>query len=485
MRKILFRLNLFLILFYFACNPKADDQKKNKEPNVVVIFIDDMGYADPGCFGNPLISTPNIDKLAADGLRLTNFYASSPICSPSRAALLTGQYPMRHKIHSFLNTRESQRNRKMNDYLDPNVPTLAKTLKENGYTTGHFGKWHLGGGRDVDDAPYPTAYGFNKSFVAFEGMGDRVLLPDHMLSRKSAAIGKGNISWSPKNKLTEIYVDSALAFVKRIENKPFYINLFPNDVHDGHYPPEGSTEKFKSITDNPYEQKFLAVLEELDKQIGRFLLSLDSLGKLDNTIIIFTSDNGPTDWPKYYERDRYPDSYDGELYPPGFTGRFFGRKWSLYEGGIRMPFIVRWDGKIPKGVTDSTTIVSAIDLFPSICSMLELKYPEDLDGTDKSMALMGEPIGDTLPVMWEYGSNPGGSLEPGNDDFISPELAIRDGDWKLLMDNDSTNIELYNLKTDPGETQNLAESKPEITKELARKVLTWRREMPVEMEINR
>ena len=451
------------------------------KPNVVIIFIDDMGFADPSCFGNPLIKTPNIDALAQNGIKLTNFYVNSPICSPSRAALNTGQYPMRNKIHSFINSSKDNARRGMADFLDPNVNTLAKTLKSNGYVTAHIGKWHLGGGRDVDYAPFIQEYGFEKSFTSFEGLGDRVLFNDHGLSKQSAELNKGRIVWADKCDVTKMYVDSALAFVSNHKGKPFFLHLFPDDVHDEHLPRAERAQKFASITENPWEQKFLAVLEELDNQLGRFIQGLEEMGELDNTLIVFTSDNGPTDWPRYYDASKYPEGYEGKLYAPGFAGQFFGRKWSLYEGGIRMPFIAQWAGHIQKGSTDSTTVMSAIDLYPTICSLLGIAFPENLDGTDKSPALLGRPMGNTPPVMWEYGSAPHGSIKPGNSDYISPNLAIRNGDWKLLINADSTNIQLFNLKNDPGETTNLADQNQPIVKELSEKVIQWRKAMPVEI----
>lgn len=147
-------------------------------PNVVIIFIDDMGYADPSCFGNPMVKTPNIDALAEEGLKFTNFYVNSPICSPSRVALTTGRYPMRYSIHSYIASSRQNKARAMADYLEPSAPTFARTLQQNGYATGHFGKWHMGGGRDLGDVPLPMEYGYDKSLVSFEGIGDRVLFPD-------------------------------------------------------------------------------------------------------------------------------------------------------------------------------------------------------------------------------------------------------------------------------------------------------------------
>jgi arylsulfatase A-like enzyme len=470
-------LPLLLPAVFFGCTSKDD----NPKPNVAIIFIDDMGYGDLSCYGDTLVKTPNIDALANQGVRFTNFYVNSPICSPSRVALNTGMYPMRYKIHSYIASSKQNSDRAMADFLDPSANTLARTLHDHGYATGHFGKWHMGGGRDLGNVPYPTEYGFDKSLVAFEGIGNRVLFPDDNLCEQSAQLGNGKIIWAPKHISTSIYVDSALAFIGNCKEKPFYVNLCPNDVHDPHLPDSAKVLNWVAVTDNPWEQKFFAVLEELDKQIGRFISELEHMGKLDNTIILLASDNGPTDWPYYYNRSRYPENYEGELYPPGFTGGLYGRKWSLYEGGIREPFIVYWKGHFPEGQIDDETIVSAIDIFPSVCSLLGIDYPENLDGTDKTQAFSGKPMDQVPPVMWEYASNPGGSILPGNEKNISPNLAIRDGDWKLLINVDSTNAQLYNLKNDPFEQTNLAEQQTDITSRLSKQVIAWRRAMPVKI----
>lgn len=478
--KTLFGLFSILVLG-FSCTFKNDKTKSLKKPNVIIIFIDDMGYGDLSCYGNTIVKTPNIDALANKGVRFTNFYVNSPICSPSRVALNTGTYPMKHKIHSYIAGSKQNESRAMAHYLDPNVSTMADILKQNGYATGHFGKWHMGGGRDLGDVPYPSDYGFDKSLVSFEGIGDRVLFPNDDLCAQSAKLGKGNIIWSEKSKSTAIYVDSALAFIRRSGNHPFYINLCPNDVHDPHIPDSSQLKKWEGSTQNPYEQKFFAILDELDKQLGRFVDELDRMGKLDNTIIMFASDNGPTDWPHYYNKDRYPEGYEGELYAPGFTGGLSGRKWSLYEGGIREPFFVYWKGHIPAGKTDSITVLSAIDILPSVCSLLGVESPEMLDGTDKSQAFIGNEITTVPAIMWEYSSNPGGSIKPGNKNNISPNLAIRSGNWKLLVNTDGSEAQLYNLSDDPKELKNVIEEHEILAKELKDKVINWRKAMPVAM----
>jgi len=441
----------------------AKDRKRR--PNIIFVFIDDMGYADPSCFGNPSMKTPNIDRLAADGLRVTQFYTNSPICSPSRVAVMTGQYPIRWRVHSYLESRANNRKRQMANWLDPKAPMTARILKQAGYATAHFGKWHIGGGRDVGDAPLPQEYGFDESLVAFEGLGDRILFSKKGLSGRSAELGRGDIEYLPKHQSTQRYVDRTLKFIRHNSDRPFYIELFPNDVHDAHVPPEEAVEKWKAVTDNPFEQKFFAVLEELDRQIGRLLNGLDAAGLAEETLIVFTSDNGPTDWPHYYRK-----GFD----PPGFTGPLYGRKWSLYEGGIRMPFIARWKGVIPSGSVDTESVMCGIDLAPTFCHVAGVKLPDTVrhDGEDMHRVLLGHPRPRSRPVFWQYGE-PYSRLRPGNPDFISPSLAVRDGDWKLLINTDGTDARLFNLADDIGERRNALDKNPQIAQELWKKIRTW------------
>lgn len=454
-------------LLFFAVIVSGGVAVGNRPPNVVVLFIDDMGFADPSCFGNPAMSTPHIDRLAEAGIRFTNFYVNSPICSASRVALTTGQYQQRYRIHSYLASRQANHNRKMPDWLDPGAPTLAKALKGMGYRTAHFGKWHMGGGRDVGDAPLPGAYGFDESLVSFEGLGDRILWQKTGNQEQSWKHGRGEILELPKHKTTETYVDRAIEFIRTNQDTPFYLRVFPNDVHDGHMPSDQQREKWAGASDNPPDNDFFAVLDEMDRQIGRLLDELDDLNLADETLVIFTSDNGPTDWPRYYKAG---------YQPPGFTGPLFGRKWSLYEGGIRMPFIARWPGKIPAGTTDDTTVIAAIDLLPTIATIVGATDQSDRsDGFDLSPAILGNPIDRPAPVFWEYGIH--GSIQPGNPDHVSPSLAMRDGDWKLLCNPDGSDTELFDLSADVGEKSNVAEKHTDVVERMKPQLLRWWAEM--------
>ena len=245
-----------------------------RQPNIVFIFIDDMGYGDLGVTGNREVLTPRIDGLAREGIRFTDFYVASPICSPSRVGVTTGQFPSRHLIHSYLNNRRRNRERGMRDFLDPAAPAVARAFHDAGYATAHFGKWHMGGGRDVGDAPLPQEYGFDESLVSFEGLGDRILPPGR-LSDQSAELGRGEITRVEKHRQTPIYVDRSIDFIRRNRDKPFYLHLWLNDVHDAHVPSEEQLAPFARF-ENPYVAKFYAVLTAMDREIGRLLDEIDS-----------------------------------------------------------------------------------------------------------------------------------------------------------------------------------------------------------------
>ncbi|WP_417848239.1 sulfatase-like hydrolase/transferase [Thalassoglobus sp.] len=473
-----------VISFSLFAHARAEEQ-----PNIVFIFIDDMGYGDLSCFhhlgadgwDSETISrypkTPNIDELASEGLRLTNFYVASPICSPSRVGCTTGQFPSRHLINSYLNSREKNKARGMADFLNPDAPAIARAFQQHGYATAHFGKWHQGGGRDVDDAPLPSAYGFDESLVSFEGLGDRILPPGG-LSEQSAKLKRGKIEHVEKHEQTPIYVDRSIDFIERHQDQPFYLHLWLNDVHDAHNPAPGEAEKFTEQTDNVNEQKFFAVLVEMDKQIGRLIQRIDKLGLDKKTLIVLTSDNGPTAWARYYRRQKVD--------PAGSTAGFRGRKWSLYEGGIRMPFIARWPGKIEANSVNQDLILSTVDFFPTFATLAGIDLKETLnidpktyfDGEDLSQQLLNNEGQRTKPLLWEYGRDES-YLRPGLKRDQSPNLALRDGQWKLLINDDGSRVELYDFRQSNREMQNVAKQHPTVTKKLSEQLLEWRRALPV------
>jgi arylsulfatase A-like enzyme len=295
------------------------------------------------------------------------------------------------------------------------------------------------------------------------------VLPPGGLSAQSEKLGRGNIMHAPKHQLTEIYVDRAIDFIRGNEAKPFYVHLWLNDVHDAHVPREDMLTKYDRFKANPFVQRFYAVLDEMDRQIGRLVEAIDSLGLAEKTLIVFTGDNGPTAWPHYYKQ-----GYD----PPGSTAGFRGRKWSLYEGGIREPLIARWKGTIPAGQVNEETVMAAIDLFPTFCQLAGVPAPNvDFDGEDLSAAILGQKAVRTKPIFWEYGRD-ATYLKPAKPEDLSPNLAVRDGRWKLLVNADGSGLELYDFSQDTSERHNVADEHPEVARRLSKRLLDWRKSLP-------
>ncbi|MFC1634110.1 sulfatase-like hydrolase/transferase [Planctomycetota bacterium] len=439
---------------------------QDKPPNIVLVFIDDMGWGDFSCFGNTAVKTPNIDRLAEEGLRFEQFYVNSPICSPSRTAISTGQYPQRWRITSYLSNRAHNRERGMAQWLDPKAPMLARFLKQAGYVTGHFGKWHMGGQRDVGEAPLICEYGFDESLTNFEGLGPRVLplcyaydgKPPRKHALGSDRLGRGPIVWQDRSLVTTSFVSAAVDFIMRAEaaDKPFYINLWPDDVHSPFYPPKarrGDGEKRTLYHD---------VLHTMDEQLGVLFDTIRNSKKLrSNTLILVCSDNGP-------EKGA------------GSAGPFRGLKTMLYEGGIRSPLVVWGPGWIAAGkagTVNRTSVMAAIDLVPSLLAFADVKPADEV-------TFDGQAFPDVLTGKSETSRK--GSLffrRPADRrSFYGvknlPDLAVRNGRWKLLCAYDGSNPQLYDLDTDCGETRNLASKHPEVVRRLATEVTAWHRSMP-------
>jgi arylsulfatase A-like enzyme len=436
------------------------------KPNIILVFIDDMGWADFSCFGNEDAVTDNIDRLAKEGTRFEQFYVNSPICSPSRVAISTGQYPQRWKITSYLSNRKANESRGMAQWLDPKAPMLARQLQAAGYATGHFGKWHMGGQRDVGEAPLISAYGFDESLTNFEGLGDRVLAlcdahngkPVKRHALGSDKLGRGKITWEDRSLVTQSFTAAAIAFAKRAieQEKPFYINVWPDDVHSPFYPPEALRG------DGAKRTLYLGVLETMDTQLGKLFDFVRNDSSLrDNTLILVCSDNGPE-----------PGA--------GQAGKFRGSKTMLYEGGIRSPLIVWGPGFVSKdavGTRNSRSVFAAIDLVPSLLEIADIPLHSGViyDGESVADVLRGESgRSRKAPLFFRR--------PPDRDRFYGvenlPDLAVRSGRWKLLCEYDGTNAELYDLESAPGETENMAKDQPEVLKELVAALKKWNDTMP-------
>ena len=445
-----------IALFFTALSLQA------AKPNIILVFIDDMGWGDFSCFGNQAAETPNIDGLASEGIRFEQFYVNSPICSPSRTAISTGQYPQRWQITSYLAHRKMNHERGMAQWLDLKAPMLARSLKQAGYATGHFGKWHMGGQRDVNDAPFITEYGFDTSLTNFEGMGPKLL---HLTLKpgqnepgriweKAETLGKG-FRWMLRSEITSGFIDEAITFMQKAsqENKQFYVNLWPDDVHSPFWPP---TDKWG----NGKRQLYLSVLEEMDRQLGRlfnFVKNDPSLCK--NTLVLVCSDNGP-------EKGA------------GVAGPFRGFKTHLYEGGIRSSLVAWGPGFISKSNrVNRDSVFSAIDLVPTLLDLAGASHPEGIqyDGESLPDVLTGtSQTSRKAPIFFRR--------PPDRDSFYGvddlPDLAVRKGKWKLLCEYDGSDPELYDLEKDRGETTDVASHHQNIVQNLTKLVLAWHQSMP-------
>jgi arylsulfatase A-like enzyme len=415
-----------------------------QSPNIIFILTDDMGYSDISCYGGD--PTPNIDKIAKNGRKFTQYYSAAPICSPSRAGLLTGNYPGRWNFSTYLDNKKHNKDAQQADYLNPQAPSIARFFKNAGYATGHFGKWHLGGGRDVKDAPGFEQYGFDEHASTYESPD-----PDPLITAT-------NWIWSDKDSVkrwdrTRYFVDKTLDFLSRHKGQPCFINLWPDDVHTPWVP-------YKDAVNPEEEANLKLVLKEYDVQIGRLLEGLKKLGIDKNTIVIFTSDNGPL------------PAFKGSR-----TAQLRGSKLSLYEGGIRMPFMISWPGHIPDNTNDSTSVISALDMLPTLAHLSGIPLAYQGDGIDRSAVLLGKPANRKKEIFWEYGRNNIAFRYPAGKDR-SPNLAVRADNWKLIMNNDGSDVQLYNIQKDKYETTNVADKEPSIAANLKTKLLEWWNTLP-------
>jgi len=434
-----------------SCTFAANATAKNNRPNFVFIFADDLGWGDLGCYGNRQIKTPNLDRLAEKGLLFTQFYVNGSVCSPSRTAIMTSHYPARHRVHGHFASHEQNEARAMPNWLNPKAYTVTRVLKNAGYVTGHFGKWHLGSGVG---APGPGDYGID----------------EHCTVTSNGPQLEGQNDPYFRAKSTAQIVDKTIQFIEKNHDKHFYVNVWMLLPHATLHPTDEQMKPYQRYAPRgvPYKgakQIYYASVSDLDKQIGRLIKKIDELGLADDTVIAFSSDNGPEDF----------DIGNAVHSGIGSTGPFRGRKRSIYEGGVRMPFIVRWSGHTPTGRVDNTTVIAGVDWFPTVCDLAGVKLPNDLkpDGENMSQAILGKPRQRNKPLMWEWRFRVFGDMV-----HKCPMLAIRDGQWKLLMNPDHSRIELYNIPADPTELDNVAVQHPDVVKKLSEMLLKWQGTLP-------
>jgi N-acetylgalactosamine-6-sulfatase len=414
-----------------------------ERPNVVFLFADDMGWGDLRCYGHPYAKTPNLDKLASEGTRFTQFYATGVTCCPSRTGFMTSKFPATFAKYPA--------NAGFGDRV-----TVTELLKRQGYATGHFGKWHIG------PESKPGTYGID------------VIGDDEAGGRKKKQDDRGRDA--------HIY-DSAIRFIEKHKAGSFYVNVWGHMPHHPVNPslallnafgplqvdeskfPAPMREKFANCKKqggdvSQHMRTYLAEVKSLDENVGRLLKRLDELGLREDTIVVFSSDQGPA-----HIRDG--GGGDLRLNAMGFAGPFRGGKHNQYEGGVRIPFIVRWPGHVPAGRTDEKSVLSGADWLPTLCALTGAKInAADFDGEDASVAWLGRDFVRTKPLLWKTSA----PQTPGT---------IREGKWKLHYPNSKrTELELYDVITDPGEQHTLVKEHPDIVKRLSAKLEAWQATLP-------
>ena len=431
-----------------------------ERPNIIFIFADDWGYGDVGIHGSTFCETPHLDQMAKEGTDFTDFTVNSPVCSPSRAAVMTGQFPARQSISQHFQGVKAHIKRGMPDWLDPELPMMPRLLQEAGYKTGHFGKWHLG---SAGDSPSEDAYGYDE-FATFNGSGKNEI---------------------PKKGLAS--VDHAEKFIREFKDETFFVNLWLHEAHLAHYPTEEWMEHFKDLDEQ--KQVYASIIAEGDEGVGRILSLVKELGIDDKTLIVFSSDNGPEatrgedeklhNVGKAKAKGKPHDGGLGGYYSVGETGGLKGRKRSLFAGGVRVPFIVRWPGVTPAGKTDSKSVITAVDLLPTFAEIAGAQLPEGYqpDGESVVSAFKGETFQRTKPLFWEW---TGGSEQADT----WPALSVRDGKWMLLENREDKKAELYNLKGDWAQKKDLAANRPEVVARLSQEIDEWKASLPTKPSEN-
>ncbi|WP_111709591.1 arylsulfatase [Lutibacter citreus] len=453
--------SIVLMSFNFSNNKKKDSVTSSIEgtiskPNIIYILADDLGYGDLSCYGQQKFSTPNIDKLASQGMLFTQHYSGSTVCAPSRSALLTGM----HTGHTVV--RGNKEIQPEGQYPIPdNTYTLAEVMKKAGYTTGAFGKWGLGfPGSEGDpvNQGFDTFYGYN-----CQRLGHKYF-PDHLWSNRDSIVLKGNENLGNKIYAPSVIHEKTIQFIEQNKDKPFFAYVASIIPHAELAAPEVLMEKYRNkflpekvykdtssvaeLKNGAYQSQkeshaaFAAMIDLLDQQVGEIMNKVEELGIADNTIIIITSDNGP-----HKEGGADPKYFNS-------NGVFKGTKRDLYEGGIRVPMIVKWPGKVKEN-SKSNHVSAFWDVFPTFADITGVEKPKNIDG----ISFLPELLGNTKEqkeheyLYWEFHEKGG-------------RQAVRMGDWKAVkyqvLKNPNAPIKLYDLSKDPGEKNNIATQNPEI-----------------------
>ena len=416
-------------------NKSGFTQETKTPPNIIFIMADDMGYGDLGCYGQKHIKTPRIDRLAAEGLRFTQAYAGGPVCTPSRCSLMTGM----HNGHSAARDNIPH----YHTYLQENDVTVAEVLKQAGYKCGGVGKWSLGDAGTVGRA---TNQGFDRWFGYLNQDHAHYYYTEYLDDNDARLELTGNAE-SHAHYSHDLMAEQALQFIRENKDAPFFfygaftIPHFASKDEDPHGLAVPSTVPYTKTDWDERSKKYAAMIDRLDKDVGRIVELVEELGLTDNTMIIFTSDNGG-----HFDVAEFLNT----------SGPLRGFKRDLTEGGIRVPFIVRWPGKVPAGAT-SDEIITFWDMLPTFAELAGVKAPDGIDGIAVADALKGGSVQHPHDYLyWDYGHC--------RDRY---DQAVRMGNWKGIRHGRDGKIQIYDLATDIGETNDVAEEQPKVVKKIA------------------
>ncbi len=440
-----------------ACS--TDSAQPLPPPNIVVVLCDDLGHGDLGCFGNKIIQTPNLDKMASEGIRLSNFYSAAAVSSPSRAGLLTGRNPNRAGFYDFIPGPKKSVDCRDLVHLQEHEITIPALLKTAGYSTCLTGKWHCNSHFNSDKQPRPSHFGFDHWFATHNNAAPSHRNPKNFV-RNGEDVGE-LIGYS-----SEVVVNEAISWLEAKQgDNPFYLHVTFHEPHENIASPEDLTAKYLPVARNENEAEFFANVENMDTHFGRLMSYLkENYG--DNTLVVFSSDNGPETLNRY---SRAIHSY-------GTTGGLKGMKLWTNEGGVHVSGIMQWLGRDDKFKGETDAVVSSLDYLPTFCELAGVALPErELDGESFVSLLDEGEFERTKPLLWVF-------YNAENEQTV----AMRCGDWKILcnLQEDGENLpkifniyggnydtvknaqmadfSLYNLKEDRGETTDLSESDPEM-----------------------
>lgn len=472
-------ISLFLLLFLSACQEakqSESDPSDPTQPNIVFILADDLGWADLPAYGNPFNEAPHLDQLAAEGMRFTNAYAACPVCSPTRASIQSGQYPAHVGITDFITghwrpyeevivpTNRTQ-------YLPEDITTIGEALKQAGYATGYFGKWHLGNRPEH----LPNNQGYEDWRMHRRGTFYNL--------KSYSAIVPEDSTLDDTTILSEVLTNYSLDFIEANQKNPFFLFLAHYDVHVQLDADRKLIEKYlhkENLSDYPGNAVYAAMIDHIDQGVGRIVAKLEELNLTENTLIVFFSDNGGLvsrfDKIPLLAKDKLP-IYEGSplQYVASSNAPLRAEKGTVFEGGIREPMIVKWPAKIKAGSV-SDALISSVDFYPTFVELACGKLPaetQEIDGESFVPVLNQESQDPERAIFWHY---------PVYHHDV-PASAVRKGDWKLIQYLTDNRVELYNLKQDIGETTDLSEQQPDTTSELLALLTAWRTAVQAEFPV--